>query len=90
MTSQANLNSLVEAIRFTPVTRAVIRSLTGHRRLLGKCRSYYRAFDVTASGPFAPTSSASVYGTKCRAGNTPISINRQRQLAWLRRWLKSV
>ncbi len=62
MTSQTNLNSLVEAVRFTPRdTGLSFDRLQATADYWESVRSYYRAFDVTASGPFAPTSSASVY-----------------------------
>jgi pyruvate carboxylase len=62
MTSQVNLNSLVEAMRFTPRdTGLSFDRLQATADYWERVRGYYRAFDVTASGPFAPTSSASVY-----------------------------
>jgi pyruvate carboxylase len=62
MTSQVNLNSLVEAVRFTPRdTGLSFERLQATADYWEAVRGYYRAFDVTASGPFAPASSASVY-----------------------------
>lgn len=62
MTSQVNLNSLVEAARFTPRdTGLSFERLQATADYWEEVRGYYRAFDVTATGPFAPASSASVY-----------------------------
>jgi pyruvate carboxylase len=62
MTSQVNLNSLVEAVRFTPrETGLSFQRLQATADYWEAVRGYYRAFDVTAAGPFAPASSASVY-----------------------------
>lgn len=62
MTSQVNLNSLVEAVRFSPRdTGLSFERLQATADYWEMVRSYYRAFDVTATGPFAPASSASVY-----------------------------
>ena len=62
MTSQVNLNSLVEALRFTDRdTGLAFEPLQATADYWEAVRRYYRPFDVAATGPFAPTSSAAVY-----------------------------
>lgn len=62
MTSQVNLNSLVEAFRFSDRdTGLAYDPLQAAATYWEAVRLYYRPFDVSATGPFAPASSAEVY-----------------------------
>ena len=87
MTSQVNLNSLVEAIRFTPRdTGLSFERLQATADYWETVRSYYRAFDVTASGPFAPTSSASVYMHEMPGGQYTNLYQQAAALGLAARW----
>src|SRR5205085_10463838 len=58
MTSQVNLNSLVEALRGTPrATGLGFEPLQAAADYWEAVRRYYRPFDVAVTGPFAPASS---------------------------------
>jgi pyruvate carboxylase len=62
MTSQPNLNTLVECLRFTPrETGLDFDALQATADYWEGVRRYYRPFDVAATGPFAPAPSAEVY-----------------------------
>jgi pyruvate carboxylase len=62
MTSQVNLNSLVESLRGGPRdTGLAFKPLQAVADYWEAVRRYYRPFDVAVTGPFAPASSASVY-----------------------------
>jgi pyruvate carboxylase len=62
LTSQVNLNTLVETLRHTPrATGLDFAALQETADYWEVVRGYYRPFDVAVAGPFAPASSAHVY-----------------------------
>ena len=87
MTSQVNLNSLVEALRFTARdTGLAFDPLQATADYWETVRRYYRAFDVAESGPFAPTSSAGVYMHEMPGGQYANLYQQAQALGLAPRW----
>ncbi|HEV3117956.1 MAG TPA: pyruvate carboxylase [Gemmataceae bacterium] len=87
MTSQASLNAVVEAMRFTKrdtgLAFAPLQALADYWEVV---RRYYRPFDVAATGPFAPASSADVYRHEMPGGQYTNLYQQAQALGLETRW----
>jgi pyruvate carboxylase len=87
LTSQVNLNSLIEMLRFSDRdTGLPFEPLQQAALYWEAVRGYYRAFDVTAAGPFAPASSASVYRHEMPGGQYTNLYHQAQALGLEDRW----
>jgi pyruvate carboxylase len=86
ITSQANLNSLVEALRNTTrETGLEFQALQSAADYWEAVRRYYRAFDVT-SGPFAPASRADTYRHEMPGGQFTNLYQQAQAIGLQERW----
>src|SRR5207253_5500006 len=87
MTSQVSLNALVEAMRFnerdTGLTFEPLQAAADYWEVV---RRYYRPFDVAATGPFAPASSADVYRHEMPGGQYTNLYQQAQALGLETRW----
>jgi pyruvate carboxylase len=87
MTSQVNLNSLVEALRFTERdTGMAFEPLETTADYWEAVRRYYRPFDVALTAPFAPASSAAVYRHEMPGGQYTNLYQQAQALGLEARW----
>jgi len=87
MTSQVSLNSLVEALRFnTRDTGLPFEPLQAGADYWEAVRQYYRPFDVAATGPFAPASSANIYRHEMPGGQFTNLYQQAHALGLESRW----
>jgi pyruvate carboxylase len=87
LTSQVNLNSLVEALRFNPRdTGMAFEPLQATADYWETVRRYYRPFDVALTAPFAPASSASVYRHEMPGGQYTNLYQQAQALGLELRW----
>jgi pyruvate carboxylase len=87
MTSQVNLNSLVEALRFSGRdTGLACEPLQATADYWETVRGFYRPFDVAATGPFAPASSAAVYRHEMPGGQYTNLYQQAQALGLASRW----
>ncbi|HLJ92938.1 MAG TPA: pyruvate carboxylase subunit B, partial [Gemmataceae bacterium] len=87
MTSQVNLNSLVEALRFTQRdTGMAYEPLEATADYWEAVRRYYRPFDVALTAPFAPASSAAVYRYEMPGGQYTNLYQQAQALGLEGRW----
>ncbi len=82
-TSQPNLNTVVEELRFTPRdTRTRLRAAANASPATGEAPASSTRRSKPACSPARPTSTP----PKCPADNTPTCISRPRRWAWLHQW----
>jgi pyruvate carboxylase len=87
MTSQVNLNSLVECLRFNPRdTGMAFEPLQATADYWETVRRYYRPFDVALTAPFAPASSAAVYRHEMPGGQYTNLYQQAQALGLESRW----
>src|SRR5439155_15871867 len=87
LTSQVNLNSLVEAVRFTERdTGLAFEPLAATADYWETVRRYYRPFDVALSAAFAPASSAAVYRHEMPGGQYTNLYHQAQALGLESRW----
>jgi pyruvate carboxylase len=87
MTSQVNLNSLVEALRGgARATGLAFEPLQAAADYWEAVRRYYRPFDVAVTGPFVPASSASVYQHEMPGGQYTNLYQQADALGLAARW----
>jgi pyruvate carboxylase len=87
MTSQVNLNSLVESVRFTERdTGMAFEPLLATADYWEAVRRYYRPFDVALTAPFAPASSAAVYRHEMPGGQYTNLYQQAQALGLEARW----
>jgi pyruvate carboxylase len=87
MTSQVNLNSVVEALRFQERdTGMAFEPLQAAADYWEAVRRYYRPFDVAAGGRFAPASSADVYRHEMPGGQYTNLYQQAQALGLASRW----
>src|SRR5207302_8955001 len=87
MTSQASLNALVEALRFTRRDTGLnfenVQEVADYWEVVRRC---YRPFDVAATGPFAPAANADVYRHEMPGGQYTNLYQQAHALGLETRW----